>query len=193
MIQFIKIVSYGGVFMVDRTKTHIVQAFNRLISKMDFEHITAIKIADEANISKATFYRYFKDKYEVMNYNYKSLLDQLLQLESCKDYRTLFYHLFYVAEKEWSYLRHAFSTVGVNSFSNFIFEYSRMTVLTITKMNRNGSGFTSTEELQIDVFCNGICYMYTKWTFGKYRCSASESADALFELMPETLRYYWFL
>lgn len=179
--------------MVDRTRNHIVQAFNRLISKMDFEQITAIKIADEANISKSTFYRYFKDKYEVMNYNYKSLLDQLLQLESCKDYRTLFYHLFYIAEKEWADLRHAFSTVGVNSFSNFIFEYSRMTALTITKMNRNGSGFTAAEELQIDVFCNGISYMYMKWTYGKYRCPASEAADALFELMPETLRYYWFL
>lgn len=179
--------------MVERTKNDIVQSFNRLIQKMEFDQITAKKIADEANISKATFYRYFKDKYEVIDYNYKALLDQLLSLDSCKNYRTLYFHLFHIGRKDLRFLRHAFSTTGVNSLANFIFEYSRDTVLKITKQNRNGDGFTVSEQLQIDVFCNGISYMYQNWIFGQYDITAGDAADTLYDLMPESLKYYWFI
>lgn len=178
--------------MVERTKKDIVNAFNRLIAKTDFDQITAKLIAQEAGISKATFYRYFKDKYEVMNYNYKDLLDRYVNLESCNNYRDLFYNLFYTARKEWRYLRYAFNSTGVNSFQNYIFEYSKEMAERITKENRDGSGFTPEEELQCDVFCNGISYMYKNWIFGKYPITADEAADSLYAIMPETLKYYWF-
>ena len=51
--------------MPDRTKREIVAAFNRLIARSEMEKITTLRIAEEAEVSKATFYRYFKDKYDV--------------------------------------------------------------------------------------------------------------------------------
>ncbi|MBR5015534.1 MAG: helix-turn-helix transcriptional regulator, partial [Clostridia bacterium] len=48
-----------------RTKNDILVAFNVLAEKKGFERITVQMIADEAGISRATFYRYFKDKYDV--------------------------------------------------------------------------------------------------------------------------------
>ena len=47
------------------------------------------------------------------------------------------------------------------------------------------------KELQLDVFCYGICYMYRKWIEGKYELSADKAADLLYEMMPETLSCYW--
>ena len=58
-----------------RTEMDILLALNRLIARMDMEKITTEKIVEEAKISRATFYRYFKDKYDVLNRNYKELLD----------------------------------------------------------------------------------------------------------------------
>ena len=49
------------------------------------------------------------------------------------------------------------------------------------------------EALQTDVLCYGISYMYQKWTLGQYPLSADEAADALFAIMPESLRDDWFL
>lgn len=46
--------------------------------------------------------------------------------------------------------------------------------------------------MQIDVFCYGISYMYKKWTMGKYNITPARAADLLYEMMPETLKYYWF-
>lgn len=179
--------------MIERTKKGIVEAFNRLIAVKEFDRISAADIAQEAEISKATFYRYFKDKYDVMNYNYKELLDSCLRLEECDNYRDLYYHLFYAARHNWQHLRRAFKSTGVNSFENYIYTYSMQIAENITKQNRSGQGYTPTERLQIDVFCYGISYMYKKWTCGQYEISCDEAADALYEMMPETLKHYWFV
>ena len=55
--------------------TAILDAFNRLIAEKDFQKISVEMIMNEAKVSRSTFYRYFKDKYEVMNANYKNVLD----------------------------------------------------------------------------------------------------------------------
>lgn len=174
-----------------RTEMGILLALNRLIARMDMEKITTEKIVEEAKISRATFYRYFKDKYDVLNRNYKELLDGCLR--QCGGYRELFTLLYRHAREEWSDFHRAFSTTGVNSFENYISRYSRSVVEQITSENRDGQGLTSKEQLQLDVFCRGISDMYKKWTLGQYALDADAAADALFAMMPATLRDYWFL
>ena len=176
--------------MPERTRQAIVSAFNRLIARSEIEKITTEKIAAEADVSKATFYRYFKDKYDVLNYNYKVLLDHAL--EQCDNYRDLFFRLFRFAREEWTEFRRAFYSTGVNSFENFVFSYSRSVVEQITAENRSGAGLTPEEALQVDVVCWGISYMYKKWTLGQYPLDADAAADALFALMPESLKHLWF-
>lgn len=176
---------------MERTERDIVQAFNRLLARRDVEKITTQMIADEAGVSRATFYRYFHDKYDVLNRNYKKLLDDCLA--ECSNYRDLFCALYRFAQTEWTEFHRAFSTTGVNSFSNYVYSYSRGVVERITRQNRGGAGLTAAEALQTDVLCYGISYMYQKWTLGQYSLSADKAADALFAIMPESLRDDWFL
>lgn len=179
--------------MLERTRQDIIDAFNRLITRVEFEQITAQSIAEEACISKATFYRYFKDKYDVMNHNYKQVLDTNLLRESTTNYRNLYCNLYKDGETRLRAIKGAFKSTGINSFENYIYSYSTEVVERITRMNRSGEGLTETEKLQLDVFCYGISYMYKKWIFGQYDIDPEEAADKLFELMPVTLRDYWFI
>ncbi len=175
---------------MERTERDIIHAFNRLLAKMPAEKITTQMIADEAMIGRATFYRYFKDKYDVLNRNYKNLLDSCLP--DCSNYRDLFYALYCYARDEWSGFQRAFMTTGVNSFENYVFQYSRSVVEEITRQNRNGSGLSPSECLQLDVFCYGITYMYRKWTMNLYALDPDTAADSLYAIMPETLKTYWY-
>lgn len=177
--------------MVDRTQRAIVDAFNRLIADRRFDQITAVEIAAEAGVSKATFYRYFKDKYDVMNRNYQVLLDQNALAEGCRGYRDLYRKLFAAGTSELAPIRGAFQSMGVNSLENYVFGYSREFVVRVTKLNREGRGLTPAEDLQLDVFCYGVSKMYRKWIYGEYRVDVGEAADKLFEMMPESLRGYW--
>lgn len=176
--------------MPERTKRDIVAAFNRLIARAEIEKITTQMIAAEAEVSKATFYRYFRDKYDVLNYNYKQLLDEALM--RCDNYRDLFFELYSFARDEWTSFRRAFYTTGVNSLENFVYSYSKSVVEQITSQNRDGAPLTPEENMQVDVLCYGISYMYKKWTLGQYPLQPDVAADALFALMPETLKELWF-
>ena len=64
--------------MLSRTTTAILNAFNRLITEHDFQKISVDMIISEAQVSRSTFYRYFKDKYDVMNSNYKLLISYIM-------------------------------------------------------------------------------------------------------------------
>ena len=81
----------------------------------------------------------------------------------------------------------------MNSFSNYVYSYSRGVVEQITRQNRGGAGLTPEEELQVDVLCYGISYMYKKWTLGQYPLEPDAAADALYALMPESLKNLWFV
>jgi len=177
--------------MLNRTMAAILNAFNHLIVQHDFQKISVEMIMKEASVSRSTFYRYFKDKYEVMNTNFKYLLDYYVAPEQSNNYRDLCYHLFEYAQENLKMFRRAMESTGFNSFSNFIYEYSYQTALAITKSNRNGAGFSPAEELQVDIFCNGICAVYKNLVYQRYKIDASTAADALYEMMPESLKHYW--
>ncbi len=177
--------------MVSRTLQAIIDGFNRLIDKMDFHKISVEMIMNEAKVSRSTFYRYFKDKYDVMNANYKMALDYYIDPARSKNYRDLCYHLFDFGQRHLKIFRRALESTGFNSLSNFIYEYSYETALKITRLNRAGAGFTPVEELQVDVFCNGICAVYRNMICQRYKIDPSAAADALYEMMPESLKHYW--
>ena len=148
-------------------------------------------ILEAADVSRSTFYRYFKDKYEVMNANYKNLLDYFVAPGRSASYRDLIFQLFDFAKDHARLFKNALESTGFNSFSNFIYEYSYDTALKITRMNRGGQGFSQAEELQVDIFCNGICAVLRNIANQRYKISASEAADALYAMMPESLKFYW--
>ena len=177
--------------VLSRTMTAITNAFNRLITEHDFQKISVEMIMKEASVSRSTFYRYFKDKYDVMNANYKNILDYYVAPERSSNYRDLCFHLFEYALDNLKMFKRALDSTGFNSFNNFIYEYSYQTALSITKDNRTGAGFTPAEELQVDVFCNGICAVYKNLVCQRYKIDASTAADALYEMMPESLKHYW--
>lgn len=177
--------------MTDRTRKDIMRAYNTLIKKSCMDKITVAQLAKEAGISKATFYRYFKDKYDVMNYNYKVLLDSMATPEKSSSYKDLYRNLYKHGQENWKFLQNAFETIGRNSFGEYIETYSMQLVEKITMHNRGGLGLTEMEKLQCDVFSRGIPYMYRKWIFDKYSLNPDEAAQALYEIMPSTLRDLW--
>lgn len=176
---------------MNRTESAIINAFNSLIEKQEFSKISVDMILETADVSRSTFYRYFKDKYEVMNANYKHLLDYFVAPERSSGYRDLIFQLFDFAKDHARLFKNAMESTGFNSFSNFVYEYSYKIALEITRLNRGGEGFSQVEEMQVDIFCNGLCAVLRNIVNQRYKVSSSEAADALYEMMPESLKYYW--
>jgi AcrR family transcriptional regulator len=53
---------------VRRTRLLLVDAFNALLAKKDFEAISVQDIAEQATVNRATFYDHFPDKFALLDY-----------------------------------------------------------------------------------------------------------------------------
>ena len=179
-----------GVFMANRTALGIIRAFTELIEESEFQKISVDMIMEKAQVSRSTFYRHFKDKYDVMNAGYKRVFDHYASPEQSRNYRELCYNLFSFVQNRRRMVRRALETQGYNSFSNYVCSIAYDTALEITRLNR-GEGFTPAEELQVDVYCNGICAVFRNMVSRDYGLDAAAAADALYEMMPGSLKHYW--
>ena len=58
-----------------KKKTRIVQAADQLFKKFGIKKVTVEEICQEAGASKMTFYKYFKNKTELVKYSWQLMID----------------------------------------------------------------------------------------------------------------------
>ena len=73
---------------------------------------------------KATFYRHFRDKYDVLNYNSLGITKRYFNVRLCGGWQDFFVCAFREVEKDLDYYRRAFRTSGQNAHARFLFEYT---------------------------------------------------------------------
>lgn len=177
-----------------KTKDQILRAFNELVTKSDFESITVLQIVKQAGISRATFYRCFKDKYDVMNYNYSSLLDRHMRKGDIRTIEELLFVLLEEGRNYWKPLLPLFQSSGTNSLYTFIRDYSFYTVKNLYEygnIHALGNRYRKLNEkeyLQLQVFASGAASIYEDWIRGKYHLTSKEASEAIGELLPNSIK-----
>jgi len=91
-------------------------AIVKLLSKMPAEKISVQMILDETETSRCTFYKYFPDKFALMNYVY--YYDNW-QLEELKKQPAHVWKDYTVYDSKIEYYQHLFQYEGQNSFREF--------------------------------------------------------------------------
>jgi len=111
------------------TKGIIVAAFKELLEQKPFEEIIVQDILDAAGVSRATFYRHFRDKYDIMNTFYLEETSKLIANENDNRKKTETIVRFFLENR--SYFSGLMHVEGTNSFKDFIAENSRQYYLDI--------------------------------------------------------------
>jgi len=62
---------------IEQTKQSLLDAFCKLYNKKPFEKISVLEIARKAGYNRSTFYQYFSDIYELLDYIENDVLDYL--------------------------------------------------------------------------------------------------------------------
>lgn len=168
----------------DITKQHITDSFNVLSRKYQLDKITVNMIVETAGISKSTFYRHFFDKYDVMNYNYKRVLDDIFTRNACKSWNELFLSILAFLEKDINRVKHAFLYLGENSYEQYVFEYSfnRMNEKCIEK---RGCSLSQEEIYTAKLIIYGCVYAVKDWVFSDKRISRQELAIQIDNAIPD--------
>ena len=173
--------------MAEKTKDAIVSAFNSLIETTDFDKITVQMICDRAEVGRTTFYRHFKDKYDVMNYNYMRWIQEYLMQGEIHTFEDFFNIMTAEGTEFFRHIRKIFDSTGANSFQNFMYEASFQVVHLVYL--KKGKTMTPAEYLQYSFLCHGIPHLYESWVKGEYQgLTSEEAARAIYELLPAEIQ-----
>ena len=172
------------------TKEILAESFRELAESKSIDKITVQEIVNNCDYSTATFYRHFKDKYDLIAWDYARKAEAIMARLSEKDAswkQTLMdWAEFFHAEKE--YLANLFlHTSGHDSFIQYMTEvhYRAFTkhLLVISKLKE----LDEKTSLLARTYCLGTVYLSCEWIIGKYDVTPDELAEIYENAVPQPL------
>lgn len=105
------------------TKALLGEKFKELVAKKGFDKLTIKMITDAAGVIRPTFYNYFQDKYEVMEWLLKEEIfkgvSELIETDHAMDSLQLLFQRF---DKDKAYYEKVFDVTGQNSFEEMLYQ-----------------------------------------------------------------------
>ena len=105
----------------EATKHQLAECFKELMLKGSFDKITVRMITEQAGVIRPTFYNYFQDKYEVMEWLLEEeVFRPVFEMVEDGMEREAIYLLFRRMEKDQLYYQKAFEVTGQNGFEEIL-------------------------------------------------------------------------
>ena len=177
----------------DFMKRRIWEAFFELSESIPFGKLTVERIVAHCGISKATFYRHFHDKYDVLNYNSQAFAGRYFNMKHCRSWHDFFIIMFREIGSNLEFYRKAFRTSGQNAHSRFLFEYSYGIVKDCYLKTNQKQSLTPQEHYMISHYCHGCVDTLEEWLSDSRGASGADMAALFFESMPACLKETWAL
>ena len=103
------------------TKALIGESLKVLMRDHPFEKITIKMITDEAGVIRPTFYNYFCDKYEVVEWIFnENIIEKVRSMFEQKMYTEGLKLLFVCMKNDCTFYKKAFEITGQNAFSDIV-------------------------------------------------------------------------
>ncbi|UUX33316.1 TetR/AcrR family transcriptional regulator [Fundicoccus culcitae] len=174
--------------MSTQARIDICTALSDLLNHKSFEDITVKDITLKSGYSRATFYRHFKDKYEVMNYAYTYKVDQLIDVYGENNQEIIIQTLEYM-QNHSVYFKHVAKSEGQNSFTNFVYQY------TIDYFNQYQSDALANysndndEKSSLLVFISsGSVAIVNQWIKDNFKQPAKWIGQLIYRLLPDPIK-----
>jgi len=172
----------------DRTKERLAKSVKTLMINKSLDKITVKEIVDQCELTRQTFYRYFQDKYDLVNWCFDKLAQQSFKLMGVS--LTLEEGLiqkFTFVKEEKDFFSAAFKSRNCNS----LFDYDLKLITefyTNRIMEKTGKPLDSHSEFLLEMYCLGSMDMTFKWIVEGMKMEPKEIADLLIDAIPERLK-----
>ena len=174
-------------------KEILAESFRELAEKKSIDRITVKDIAQNCGYSSATFYRQFKDKYDLIAWSYtqdlRSIVDKLEYSEG--SWKNVLTEVAKYFEDQRGYLSNLLlHTNGYDSFVNNMtqihYERLRFLILQVAPGNK----LDIMTEMYIREYCYGTVHLTCEWILGKYKVRFDELTQVYINTLPEPLNKY---
>lgn len=178
--------------MVKRTETieFIVNSFRELLKNESFDHITIHDICDNCSISRMTFYRYFRDKYELMNWVYISQMRTIFNNNlDFSGWIVIIDKMLDIIIQNSQYFMKVANTKGQNSFEEFLVSYG-MEYCMLSLKKEFHDDIPTALIYAVRFYCVGTTRLVLEWIKGGMKEPKEEFRDNLCACLPASLSAY---
>ena len=171
-------------------KELLAESFRELAGQKSIDKITIQDITENCGYSTATFYRQFKDKYDLIAWDYarkaEAIMAQLSEKDASWKQTLMNWAEYFQTEKD--YLANLFlHTSGHDSFIQYMTEihYRAFAIhlLVISKLKE----LDEKTSLLARTYCLGTVYLSCEWIIGKYDVTPDELAEIYENAVPQPL------
>lgn len=173
-------------------KEILAQAFREVAESKNIDKITIQDIADNCGYSPATFYRNFKDKYDLIAWDHTRGVAQIMgRIGSAYPWKQTLTDGAKWFDAEKSYLTNLLQhTSGHDSFVKYMTQINcdalKQHILTASGKET----LTPKEELLVRTYCLGTVCLTCEWILGKHAATPEEIAELYENSLPEPLKQY---
>lgn len=171
------------------TKKIITDAAFSLFREFPFDTITVQMILNRAEVSRKTFYKYFADKYELMELYYRRTMDQYIQTYyNGHNWGDILGFLYDFINEERSYFRHVAGINGPDDFWTFLREYSFNFYSSVKLANEKRDELTEEERLTVRMITEGQMIVFKELVNGTADISKEQFVKLLCSIMPASYK-----
>ena len=174
-------------------KKLLKEAAYQAIVKKPIEDVTLKEILSRAEVSKQTFYRYYKDKYELANEVYYELTQRGIiepeQVRTERDWREMYLRQFALFREHLDFIRHLYSSRETGC----TVDYEIMSTVRFDKaiLARNGADVKDPRIMfAIEAKDVGGTYAMRDWILGGMQVSDEEMVERFLLVIPPILLPY---
>lgn len=178
---------------VEKTKERVIKAFIEMLNETSIESIRVKDIIEKTNISKSTFYRLFRDKYDVMNWVYFEPIDTVVNtLDDLNNWnKTWAYASFNCILKHKVFFRNIISYSGQNSFQEFMFHYYAHNMTNQICFKTGNNNLSEEIKFAIEAFSLICTYAKTKYIKNNFKPSPKKVLDQVKACLPACIKEYF--
>ena len=174
-------------------KEILVESFREIAETKSIDRITIRDITENCGYSSATFYRQFKDKYDLIAWDYSRKLKEIMSQINEPDHswsRTLLDAAEYFQEQK-QYLENLFlHTSGLDAFIAYMREVNYVSLRDMILKETGDEELDEMTEIYIRVYVLGTVQLTSEWVLGRYGISPEELAQVYKDTLPEPLHKY---
>lgn len=171
----------------EKTKYRLADSIKECMKTKQVDKITVQSIVDGCGMTRQTFYRNFKDKYDLINWYFdKLVLESFGQIGVDKTVCQSLQEKFEFIQKEKVFFTEAFRSDDYNSLKEHDFELI-MGFYTELIARKFKSALSEEIQFLLEMYCRGSVYMTVKWVLSGMEQTPGQLAKSLTEAMPPRL------
>lgn len=174
---------------IEKTRNRLVDSLKQLMTQRPLHKISVKDISDHSGVTRQTFYRYFKDRYDCVRWYFVHVADESFAHLDEMSIEMAFMRKFEIIQHDQTFYCEALLADVENSLFHYDCECMVKCFSSIIE-SKTQHELDFDTSFQVKMYCMGIVGMTFEWVKSGFNISELELTRLIILSMPEKLKQY---